>query len=128
MVMQNNPISIVREGYFDGNILDKLRKYNQRFRPLPAKKTHEKYGLYIPETPSLVVISQLRDKARLGPNMINLYAAFTSYSKERNLELIAEFESKTGIRVQNDHPSLRNIEMIMESVFNEIVKSGLGSL
>ena len=128
MVTSSSPVSIVREGYFRGNILDQLRKYSEGFKPLPAKETHEKYGLYIPETPSLVVVSKLRGETVLGQNRVNLYASFTSYSKENDLEMIAEFESKTGIQIQNDHPNLKSIGMIMGIVFQEIVKGGPQSM
>jgi len=131
MVSSNSPMkphSIVREGYFNGNISDQLRLYGPNFRPLPAKPTHEKYGLYIPEKPSLLVVSKLKGSIRLGPYGSNLYAAFTSYSQRENLEMIAEFESKTGILVPHQHTQLTGIAMLMKIVFDEIVRAGPGAM
>ena len=124
----NCPISVVREGYFSGNILNQLKLYNDDFKPLPARFTHEKYGLYVPETPSLVVVSKLRGDLRHEPYGTNLYASFTSNSEQIDLEMIAEFESRTGIRIQNKHPNLIPISMIMGIVFQEVVKRGPKSL
>ncbi|MBS3079363.1 hypothetical protein J4218_04530 [Candidatus Pacearchaeota archaeon] len=124
MTIDHSPVSIVREGYFPRDILNQLRRYCDNFKPLPAKSTHEKYGLYVPETPSLLVVSKLRGDRRLGPNGVNLYAAFTSYSEQGDLEMIADFEARTGINVQSAHPNLRLIGMIMELVFEEIFRKG----
>ena len=121
---QSNPVSIVKEGLFRGNILEKLVLFKEGFKYFPAKETHEKYGLYIPETPALIVVSRLKGNRVHHPNGTNLYASFTSYSNRTNLELIKEFETKTGIKIPYNHPSSIAIGMLMNMFFQEVGRSG----
>jgi len=113
MVEPIKPVSLVMEGYFEGNLLERLRKYDEGFKPMPGKEDREKYGLYVPEVPSLIIASKLLRGRVLPPNGTNILAAFSSYSDERNLKMLRDFEEKTGIRVPHRHQNLLLVERVM---------------
>jgi len=122
--MADQPITLVKEGYFVGDLKGALYRYGSGFKPLP-NLDREKYGLYIPESPSLVVVARMKNGFILnGANRVNLYASFSSFSNQTDLEMLAEFERRTGIGLPSDHRNLRNISFVMSIAFQEIIKGG----
>lgn len=120
----SEPVSIVREGHFEGDLLERLNLYNADFEDISSHQ-RERYALYIPKTPSLIIITNM--KKRIGKT--NGYASFSSYSQELNLQMLDELKRKTGLEIRDvDNPNLISLEIAMSSIFEEVVRNGLDVL
>jgi len=124
--MTNEPVTVVKPGYFIGDLKEALAKYRSGFRELlePAFD-HENYGLYEPATPSLILVTRQDDGFRLkGPHRVNMFTAFTSYSNHTNFEMLEEFERKTGIALYLDMEDPREAEGLMAFAFKGFIQHG----
>jgi hypothetical protein len=121
--MNNQPVTLVMEGFFKEGFSGRIRRYSKDFKPFPGIG-HGRYGLYIPSPPGLVIVSQLKGVEVIPPYETNVLAAFTSYSGDRNLEMLAEFQEIVGIKLDQDTTNKRALGRLLPFLFEGIVKKG----
>ncbi|MBR9704845.1 hypothetical protein GOV12_05515, partial [Candidatus Pacearchaeota archaeon] len=76
--------------------------------------------------PSLIVALKYNDGTIIKPNNINLYLAITSYSEDKNSQILEQIERKFGIRLLSEPSSHRPMETAMRGLFDIMVKCGSG--
>jgi hypothetical protein len=123
------PFSVVRAGFFDGDLSERLRRYCGDFKKLNTPRG-EKHVLYDPDEPSLVFVSRLARIKIHNSERINLYVGFTSYFENTNMKMLEEFRRKTELSLgECENIYLRQIEReLMPYIFQEINTKGLSVL
>ncbi|MBR9704524.1 hypothetical protein GOV12_03875 [Candidatus Pacearchaeota archaeon] len=121
---ERKPFVLSRVGYFNGDYLEHLHRYSEGFKTLPKIDGLEKYGLFVPETPSLIITSKSIDGKLISPHDSNTVVNIISYSSLENERILREFMQKTGINVPYENKKSPLYRTLMSEVFKQIVEVG----